>query len=449
MNMKMTYRFLFGLLLLLFFLVPSVSFAEELELEIDPDEYLIEEDSSTLGRTSSRQDPTWSQQLEVSPDKEGDIPVRDLFEEGYRKLFRQTSEEVSGLEAVLVPLQQDVSLIDAQIQQIQLQQQRLADQQEFFKGKLSQLMTLQSRFLVQEKLLELEKKDLQRMVDKLVQIYFRVKREYIMENGQLNLYQWLSSRAEPGELVFQDYLLRQVYDQLVDQFQQLLSQEEQLVLLKMRLQVLQDQLVINTDQIGAVLASAEQQKVYQRQLLAEKKHEQVFFSDQLEEARLEQEALYERITSLAAGLDTFEYQDFPREQMIWPVSPSLGVSAGFQDEGYRNRFGLEHNAIDIPTDQLTPIQAPLAGRVIKVHDGGKGYSYLQLAHRDGLSTVYGHVYSFMVNEGDFIKQGQVMALSGGAIGTNGAGRLTTGPHLHFEVLKDGRHVDPRDYLEKE
>ncbi|MDZ4217150.1 MAG: M23 family metallopeptidase, partial [Candidatus Gracilibacteria bacterium] len=107
----------------------------------------------------------------------------------------------------------------------------------------------------------------------------------------------------------------------------------------------------------------------------------------------------------------------------------------------------QHDAVDIPTDQLTPVIAPLSGKVLEVHDGGAtGYSYLQLAHRDGLSTVYGHVYAFKVQEGELVRQGQLIALSGGALGTHGAGRMTTGPHLHFEVLQDGVHVNPMDYL---
>jgi murein DD-endopeptidase MepM/ murein hydrolase activator NlpD len=51
-----------------------------------------------------------------------------------------------------------------------------------------------------------------------------------------------------------------------------------------------------------------------------------------------------------------------------------------------------------------------------------------------------------VKEGDVIAQNQVIALSGGAIGTKGAGRLTTGPHLHFEILKDGKYVNPMEFL---
>jgi murein DD-endopeptidase MepM/ murein hydrolase activator NlpD len=84
--------------------------------------------------------------------------------------------------------------------------------------------------------------------------------------------------------------------------------------------------------------------------------------------------------------------------------------------------------------------------VYKTKDNGYGYSYVILAHANGYSTVYGHVSEILVEEGDQIVQGQILGLSGGMPGTKGAGYMTTGPHLHFELLKDGSHIDPLNYL---
>jgi murein DD-endopeptidase MepM/ murein hydrolase activator NlpD len=51
-----------------------------------------------------------------------------------------------------------------------------------------------------------------------------------------------------------------------------------------------------------------------------------------------------------------------------------------------------------------------------------------------------------VEEGQLVQPGDVIGLSGGAPGTRGAGWMTTGAHLHFEVLENGEHVDPLDHL---
>ncbi|MBN1494761.1 peptidoglycan DD-metalloendopeptidase family protein [Candidatus Peregrinibacteria bacterium] len=129
--------------------------------------------------------------------------------------------------------------------------------------------------------------------------------------------------------------------------------------------------------------------------------------------------------------------------MAWPVKPVNGISAYFHDSSYLATFGIPHNAIDIPVMQGSPVHAPLAGVVYKVKDNGdNSYSYIILAHKGGLLTVYGHMSEVLVKERDLLLPGEIIGLSGGIPGTKGAGYLTTGAHLHFEVIKNGVHIDP-------
>ncbi len=62
-------------------------------------------------------------------------------------------------------------------------------------------------------------------------------------------------------------------------------------------------------------------------------------------------------------------------------------------------------------------------------------------------TVYGHISELNVEKFDIVERGQIIAQSGGARGTVGAGPMTSGPHLHFEVFKDGEAVDPLQYMD--
>lgn len=153
--------------------------------------------------------------------------------------------------------------------------------------------------------------------------------------------------------------------------------------------------------------------------------------------------LGKEMVSVADYINSTKSDNF---QLDWPVRPTRGISAYFRDSSYRAHFGFDHNAIDIPQTQGTQIHAPADGVVYKVRDNGYGYSYLILAHAGGFMTVYGHVSEFLVDYGEKVTKGQVVALTGGMPGSKGAGLMTTGSHLHFEVMKGGKYVDPLDYL---
>lgn len=134
-----------------------------------------------------------------------------------------------------------------------------------------------------------------------------------------------------------------------------------------------------------------------------------------------------------------------KPQFSWPVYGR--ISAGFLNASYKQHFGVPHHGMDIVVGQETPVAAAADGVVFLVRDGGaKGYSYILIGHRGGYATLYGHVSSSLVSAGQEVDAGQVIALSGGQPGTRGAGPMTTGAHLHFEVIKAGVNVDPKSVL---
>ena len=133
--------------------------------------------------------------------------------------------------------------------------------------------------------------------------------------------------------------------------------------------------------------------------------------------------------------------------MDWPIQPTFGVSCEFHCAGYPYAYLIgPHAGMDIPSYVGTPIKAVADGYVARTHDsGGPGYSYIMLIHGDKVTTVYGHVSGFAVNEGQLITRGTTIGYTGGAPGMRGAG-LSSGPHLHFEVRVNGSNVNPRNYL---
>ncbi|RNI24101.1 M23 family metallopeptidase [Rufibacter latericius] len=113
------------------------------------------------------------------------------------------------------------------------------------------------------------------------------------------------------------------------------------------------------------------------------------------------------------------------------------VSSGF---GYRAHpvkdAVLFHGGIDIPAPNGTPVYAvadAVVSRSVSFHEALG--NFVQLDHRNGFSTVYGHLLRFIVTPGQTVQQGQVV----GYVGQTG---LSTGNHLHYIVAKNGRPLDP-------
>jgi len=128
-------------------------------------------------------------------------------------------------------------------------------------------------------------------------------------------------------------------------------------------------------------------------------------------------------------------------QFLWPAVGR--ITATFLDPSYEAYFGVPHKAIDIAQLQGSPIRCSADGVVHYVRDGGQsGYSYILIGHRSGYATLYGHVLESYVRPGEDVDSGQVIGLSGGIPGTPGSGPMTTGAHVHFEVIKDGVHLNP-------
>lgn len=191
------------------------------------------------------------------------------------------------------------------------------------------------------------------------------------------------------------------------------------------------------------------QQSYREKLLQETEESEEKYQALLDQARQEQLSANADIQNLEVEIrkrlaENGELPDSTGE-FIWPV-PSRRVTAYFHDPSYPFRRVFEHPAIDIGTPQGTPVRAIASGFVGRAKDAGLGYSYIMLLHGNDLSSVYGHISHISVVEGDFVVQGQVIGYSGGTPGTPGAGRLTTGPHLHLEVRKAGFPVDPLNYL---
>ena len=120
-------------------------------------------------------------------------------------------------------------------------------------------------------------------------------------------------------------------------------------------------------------------------------------------------------------------------EFIWPIFGSRITSR------LGKRWGVNHRGLDVATGIGGIVLAAQTGRVTKAGAHGGYGNTVFLQHEQGYRTVYAHLSTTLVKEGDYVEKGQVIALSGNS------GR-STGPHLHFEIECGGIPLNPENFL---
>ena len=127
-------------------------------------------------------------------------------------------------------------------------------------------------------------------------------------------------------------------------------------------------------------------------------------------------------------------------QFAWP-STSTYITSPYGTRVHPVTGQLKtHTGLDIGAGMGTNIFAAADGTVIVSGWNSGGYgNYVVIDHGGGVTTLYAHCSSLLVSAGQSVTRGQVIAKCGST-------GISTGPHLHFEVLKNGAHTDPYAYL---
>ena len=126
-------------------------------------------------------------------------------------------------------------------------------------------------------------------------------------------------------------------------------------------------------------------------------------------------------------------------KMLHPVAGAK-ISSVY---GANNRFHKFHRGIDLAAEMDTPVLAAAEGKVIvstRSLKGHKNYgTIIIIEHGNGLKSLYSHLNSTHVSKGDYVNAGELI----GRVGQTGR---ATGPHVHFEILRDGKRVDPNQFV---
>lgn len=143
------------------------------------------------------------------------------------------------------------------------------------------------------------------------------------------------------------------------------------------------------------------------------------------------------VTARAPG-ELGRYELGPSVPRHWPLDERGVVTRGQVGPG----GGDQHPGLDVAVPMGTPIRAAGGGTVAEAGDDPEYGHFILINHPDGYQTMYGHASRLLVSPGELVPAGAVIALSGST------GR-STAPHLHFEIRRDGRVIDPRSIVTQE
>jgi murein DD-endopeptidase MepM/ murein hydrolase activator NlpD len=401
------------------------------------------------------------------------------------KRFVELEKKVAEAQEKLSPIKEEAQTLENYIRLLNTQ---IQDAKE--KITNTEILIAEKKIQIKDLMLNLKKSEIEmdiqkKIVTDYVKLLYNEEQQYfnLYDNGSSTVKLLLADASVSENLLGQEYMQvmeetgRKVFYDLEKSHRELTEKQKTILNEQSELEFLYNELLKEK-------RSLEETRTSKKDLLAETKGEEDKYQQLLEQSIQEQletaisiQNLQENIDVIESKLDTLdegldsvqkpaeeapvaeqtaeqpsevikqvipENEEKTKTPFIWPV-PANKINAYFHDPTYPKKWGV-HNAIDIRAKQFTEIIAPANGYVFQTKDNGNGYSYIILAHKNNLVTVYGHVTEIFAKPGTIVKKGDVIGLSGGTPGTKGAGLQTTGPHLHFEVYYKGDPVNPLDYL---
>lgn len=130
-----------------------------------------------------------------------------------------------------------------------------------------------------------------------------------------------------------------------------------------------------------------------------------------------------------------------------PVYPIQTIVRYYNDPAFQQENGFKHEGIQIEAEQRTPVYAARDGVIYHIFDNMDSISWIMIVHQNGYVTTYQYLNHILVQPGDVVKRGQIIGYSGGEPGTKGAGFVSEGENITFNVYRNGVSLDPLTVLD--
>lgn len=348
-------------------------------------------------------------------------------------------------------LQQQRSQIDQQRSQISQERERLQNLEQAAQGTLKGLQhtvtATTGQIKVSDSALQRATTNLKQLETKLAvaeqtfrqKQFSTVARLRFLQRQQVNRgWAVLLQSQNLNEFLDRRRQLRLIYQTDRQSLLSLQTDAERLEQQRNQVEQQKNQIALLKQELLAQKSNLEEQLAFQRESVDRLKSDRRAL--QAAESQLEQDslAIASMIQQRMGGQGGIALTIRGTGQLMLPIVAEITSNFGWRMHpilGYQ-RF---HSGMDFGADYGTIIQAADSGTVIFAGwYGGYGNAVI-IDHGNGLTTLYAHTSEFYVVEGQGVQRGQAIA----AVGSTG---LSTGPHLHFEVRRDGEPVDPIAYL---
>lgn len=272
---------------------------------------------------------------------------------------------------------------------------------------------------------------------------YRAKR--MVEKGSVTYLEVLLNSKSFSDLLQRFAVVKQIVKYDSNRLDELRAIEEQIAALKKEL-----------EEEKAVLVSLRKDETEQKSALEAKRAQSQAIIDSLQsDKNALTKALEQQEAAEAAA--RAEIKRLAEQQAAAARSGSVSVPSNFSGSMIRPTTGpvtspyymrvhpvtgklRQHTGIDYGPPYGTNIVAAASGTVLVAGYNSGGYgNYVVINHGGGITTLYGHASTLCVSAGQTVSQGQVIA----KVGSTG---MSTGPHLHFEVLVNGAHTNPANYV---
>jgi murein DD-endopeptidase MepM/ murein hydrolase activator NlpD len=354
-------------------------------------------------------------------------------------------DQISSLQGEAADLKNQMKEVNQQLSSVKgdkakaLEQKRLLDQQMSLKEQeidaIQDQIDLYNQLIAEEtvKLGEAEEKEAQQY-----QLFCQRVRA-MEEAGSVSYWSVLFSAKDFSEFLDSMTMISEImeYDNAV--MDMLTAAREELETAKAQLEDSKAQQESAMEEQEAAKDELEKQVAQAQALVAEIQAKENEYSSALAELEEEEEQIRKDMIrkqkeleeKLAAGQITFD----PGTGWQWPLDNYFTITSLFGPRIHpiTGKPG-NHTGTDIAAPRNTPIKSARGGVVITSTYGNSYGNYVVVQHDNGYATLYAHMNSRAVKEGDVVKQGQVI----GYVGTTGS---STGYHLHFEVRLNGTRKD--------